>query len=151
MIFRRILVATDFSDCAARALDLGVELTQKFGSELTLIHAWEFPTYAASSAQYFPADFVSPLQKAAEHELAGALQALQARVPNANSVLRMGSPWQEIVDAAAELHADLIVIGTHGRRGLSHAFLGSVAERVVRLSAVPVLTVHGPAKPPPGV
>jgi nucleotide-binding universal stress UspA family protein len=62
-----------------------------------------------------------------------------------STVLKSGRAWEQILDTAEKVDAGLIVIGTHGRRGLPRALLGSVAERVVRLSPVPVLTVHGDA------
>ena len=69
------------------------------------------------------------------------------RVPKARSLLRAGPAWKEILSAAAELHADLIVVGTHGRRGLNRISLDSTAEKVVRMAEVPVLTADGASEP----
>lgn len=143
MAFKHILVATDFSACSKRALDLGVELAEQFGAELTLVHTWEIPNLGYGAALYFPGDMLTPIEQAAQTELNTATKALQDRLPRAKSVLRAGIAWDEIIAAAASGHADLIVLGTHGRRGVSRALLGSVAERVVRLSPVAVLTVRG--------
>jgi nucleotide-binding universal stress UspA family protein len=143
MTFKHILVATDFGEPAERALDLAVELARTFDARLTLVHSWEAPSYSYGGALYVPADFITPIEEAAHKHLAGALTELQRRVPNAQAVLRAGAAWQEVLAAAQESHADLIVLGTHGRRGLNRALLGSVAEKIVRLSEVPVLTVHG--------
>lgn len=89
----------------------------------------------------------APLQASLLEAAGGALVAfadsMRDRFPEAKSVLRRGRPWEEILAAAADVEADLIVIGTHGRRGLSRALLGSVAEKVVRVSPVPVMTVRG--------
>ena len=74
--------------------------------------------------------------------LAEGLRQAQTRLPTAKSVLRSGAPWQKITSTAQELECDLIVMGTHGLRGLSRALLGGVTEKVVRVSPVPVLTVH---------
>ena len=60
----------------------------------------------------------------------------------AANLLRAGVPWEEVIGAASQVKADLIIMGTHGRRGLDRALLGSVAEKVVRMSTIPVLTVH---------
>ena len=60
--------------------------------------------------------------------------------------VRLGAPWEEILSVATERGADLVVVGTHGRRGFAHALMGSVAERVVRLSTIPVLTVRSRIK-----
>jgi nucleotide-binding universal stress UspA family protein len=145
MTFNNILVATDFSDCAEHALNLGVELAQKFGAQLTLVHAWEFPYSLAAGLAYSRADLISGIEKETQRELTKACEALKLRYPSAKAVLRTGVPWQEIITAAQVAEADLIVVGTHGRTGISRALMGSVAERVVRLAPVPVLTVHGPA------
>jgi len=143
MTFKHIVVATDFSDCSARALDFGIELAAQFDAQLTLVHAWEIPSTGYSAALYSPGDLLTPIEQAAATQLNAALESLRERLPRAKSVLRAGVAWEEIVAAAADVHADLIVVGTHGRRGVSRALLGSVAERVVRLSPVPVLTVRG--------
>ena len=78
-----------------------------------------------------------------------ALDEVQARVskllPGTQSLLKVGPEWERILDAVKEANVDLIVMGTQGRRGLPRLILGSVAEKVVRLSPVPVLTVHGPS------
>ncbi|MEO8905735.1 MAG: universal stress protein [Polyangiaceae bacterium] len=143
MLFQHVLVATDFSECSKRALDLAVELAQKLDAQLTVTHVWEVPAYGYGPGMYVPGDFLAPIEGAAQARLNEALDALKQRFPSAKGVLRTGAPWDEILAAALSVHADLIVIGTHGRRGLSRALMGSVAERVVRLSTVPVLTVHG--------
>jgi nucleotide-binding universal stress UspA family protein len=142
MTFGHILMATDFTDSAECALDLAVEMSQKFKAELTLAHCWEAPSYAYGGGLYVPVDLVTPIEQGARRALEAALIALKKRVPTAKSVLRSGSAWEEILVAARDLRADLIVVGTHGRRGLSRALLGSVAEKVVRMAEVPVLTVH---------
>lgn len=142
MGFKHILLATDFSACAERASELAVELAQKFDASLTLVHAWEVPIYGYAADPYFPGDFVIPLENAARAELARVSESLMAKWPRTTSVLRMGAAWLEILSVAEETHSDLIVLGTHGRRGLSRALLGSVAEKAVRLATVPVLTVH---------
>ena len=146
MSFNHILVATDFSDCSQRALDLALEVAAKFETKLTLVHSWEAPSYAYAGGVYVTVDLVTPIEQAAVALLDRATAALKTRMPSAQSMIRAGVAWEEILAAAAEVHADLIVLGTHGRRGLSHALLGSVAEKVVRLATVPVLTAHGSAQ-----
>jgi nucleotide-binding universal stress UspA family protein len=73
-----------------------------------------------------------------------AVNSSRKRCPAISAILLNGAAWEEIARMAAEQNADLIVMGTHGRRGLPRAILGSVAERVIRTSSVPVLTVHAP-------
>jgi nucleotide-binding universal stress UspA family protein len=76
-----------------------------------------------------------------------ALRDLKAKLPSSVAVFRKGFAWQQTLLACEEAGSDLIVMGTHGRQGLSHALIGSVAEKVVRLSPVPVLTVREPRPP----
>lgn len=146
MSFEHILVATDFSDCSQRALDLALEIAGKFNSKLTLVHSWEAPSYNYAGGEYVTVDLVTPIEQAAVSMLEKATADLKRRMPTAESMLRAGLAWEEILAAGTQLRADLIVLGTHGRRGLSHALLGSVAEKVVRLATVPVLTAHGSAR-----
>jgi len=143
MSFKRILVATDFGESSEQALELALQLAEKFDSELTLVHSWEAPSYSYAAGLYVPLDMVAPIERAAVARLEQATTQLRLRFPAAKSVLRAGVPWEEVLNAAAELKADLIVMGTHGRRGLERALLGSVAERVVRMARIPVLTVRG--------
>jgi len=144
MSFKRILVATDFSETAAHAVSVAADLALKFDAELTLLSVWEIPPVSYGTSLYFPGDLAGPIHDAAQSALDRAGDALKKQVARATTILREGEPWQEILNGAEAERADLIVLGTHGRRGLSRALLGSVAERVVRLSKVPVLTVHLP-------
>jgi len=146
MSFERILVATDFSNSSQRALELAVGIADQFGSELTLVHSWEAPDYSYAAGLYVPVDVVAPIERAAVARLEDATTELKQRFPKAKSLLRAGVPWEQVLASATQTKADLIVMGTHGRRGLERALLGSVAEKVVRMSPVPVLTVHGAAE-----
>jgi len=144
--FARILVATDFSNGSQRALELALQIAEKFSSQLTLVHSWEAPDYSYAAGLYLPVDVIAPIERAAAARLEEALVELKQRFPAAQSLLRSGIAWEELLGAAKQIDADLIVMGTHGRRGLERALLGSVAEKVVRMSPVPVLTVHGAAE-----
>jgi nucleotide-binding universal stress UspA family protein len=143
MPFKHIVVATDFGECSERALDLALEIASKFESQLTLVHSWEAPSYAGGL--YVAVDIVTPIEQAAVAQLDRATEELRLRMPSAKSMIRSGPAWEEVLAAATALHADLIVLGTHGRRGLNRALLGSVAEKVVRMATIPVLTAHGSA------
>jgi len=143
MQFERILVATDFSESSRQALEYALSIAERFGSELALVHSWETPDYSYAAGLYLPVDVVAPIERAAAARLEEAATELKARFSSASSVLRAGVPWEEILETASQWPADLIVMGTHGRRGLKRALLGSVAEKVVRMSRIPVLTVHG--------
>ncbi|HET7539185.1 MAG TPA: universal stress protein [Polyangiaceae bacterium] len=142
MSFARILVATDFGESSRQALEWGLRIAQQFGSELTLMHSWDPPNYSYAAGLYLPVDIVTPIERAAAARLEESIAELRQRFPAAKSLLCEGAPWEQVLDAATRLNADLIVMGTHGRSGLERALLGSVAEKVVRMSRVPVLTVH---------
>ncbi len=141
--FRRIVVPVDFSPSSAEALRIALELARSSEGEVTILHVCEVPAYAYSGMVIAPVDLLAPVIEAAEQRLADLVATL--REPRARSALRVGTPAEQILAAAAEAHADLVVMGTHGRRGVAHLVMGSVAERVVRTSPVPVLTVRGGA------
>lgn len=136
---KHILVPTDFGEPAERATDYALALAGKFDAKLTLMHVvYAIPTYAYADGFSWP---VEELEKAAEEALATAVATVKQRYAGIESALVKGAPWQEILLVAKQRAVDLIVMGTHGHRGLSRMFLGSVAERVVRMSPVPVLTI----------
>jgi nucleotide-binding universal stress UspA family protein len=140
---RRILVPTDFSPPSHAALDMAIELGRRFGAEITLMHAHQVPSYLYPEGMMpVSADILADLERSIVAEL-GRLAAFAsaAGVPAATRHA-IGIAVDEIVRAASELPADLIVMGTHGRTGLRHALLGSVAEKVVRRAPCPVLTVR---------
>ncbi len=141
--FKHLLVPTDFSPSSSAAVALAIDMAIQFNAELTLLHVWELPVYPYMELMLNAAEITSNLEKAAAECLHKRLTEVQARLPRAQSLLKMGQAWQEIVDAIKESKADLLVMGTHGRRGFEHAIMGSVAEKLVRLSSVPVLTVRG--------
>lgn len=141
--FKHILVPTDFSPSSAAAVALAIELATQLDAELTLVHAWDLPVYPYMELMLNAAEVTDSVEKAAAECLEKRLTEVRARLPRAKSLLKMGQPWQQIVAALDESKADLLVMGTHGRRGFAHAIMGSVAEKLVRLSPVPVLTVRG--------
>ena len=143
--FKHILVPTDFSPSSSAAVALAIDLATQLDAELTLLHAWDLPVYPYMELMLNAAEVTDSVEKAAAECLAKRLTEVQARLPRAKSMLKMGQPWQQIVAALDESKADLLIMGTHGRRGFSHAIMGSVAEKLVRLSPVPVLTVRGTA------
>jgi nucleotide-binding universal stress UspA family protein len=138
-IFKHVLLATDFSEASAAAVDLAVSIARQEGAALTVVHVCELPMLPEGAP---PVDLVRAITAEAGAHLDRFMASLKARSPEARPVLRIGSAWEEVLSASAEAGADLVVVGTHGRRGLVHAVLGSVAERIVRLSPVPVLTVR---------
>lgn len=146
-MFYRIVVATDFSDCANEALELAKRLAAAPGSELILTHVLtEVPLYGEGILNI---DTARKVREGARKWAETALEELVGKARgaglDARAALRTGVPHQEIVALAEDERADLIVIGTHGRGGIARALLGSVADRVVRLALCPVLTVREPA------
>jgi len=139
---QHILVPHDFAEAADSALSYALAFAEKLGARITLLHAYEVPAYGYPDAFVASLEFSSQVEERASTLLQKV--AAQARRPNVeiDAVLRRGAAWTEIVEAAERLPADLIVMGTHGRRGVSHVLLGSVAEKVVRCAPCPVLTVH---------
>ncbi|HEX7625358.1 MAG TPA: universal stress protein [Anaeromyxobacteraceae bacterium] len=141
-LFKHILVPTDFGEPSQRAVELALELAKTHGAELTVMHTCEFPTYAYEGMGAFPTDLLTPIEELARKKLDELVSSLSQRGASPEGVLKLGTPWQEILHAIQETRADLVVMGTHGRRGVAHALLGSVAEKLVRMSPVPVLTVR---------
>jgi universal stress protein A len=152
--FTRILVATDFSPASDAALACAKEIAGRFDARLSLLHVVTDPkaTGLWTPEVYVPA---SPETQArflrdARQRLESALNAEESGRFSATIEARIGAAAESIQDFAREQKVDLIVMGTHGRKGLAHLFLGSVAERVVRSSPCPVLTTHAAAQPPAG-
>lgn len=140
--FEHLLVPIDFGECSQRALDAAMELAGRFGARLTLVHVYEVPSYVYGGMTYATTDLASPIADIAREQLEKTLRQVQTRIPSATAVLRRGPPAEEILSAIEDVHPSLVVMGTHGRKGMRHVLLGSVAERVVRLSRVPVLTMR---------
>jgi nucleotide-binding universal stress UspA family protein len=138
--FKNILVPTDFGPAATRALDVAIALATRDDARITLLHAYMTPvaTYGYGEGIVWPIEDLAAVAKA---QLDAALEPAKCRYPRIEGMLVVGEPWNEVLDVAKKRNADLIVMGTHGRKGLSRVLFGSVAEKVVRLSPVPVLTV----------
>ncbi|MEO7192408.1 MAG: universal stress protein [Vicinamibacterales bacterium] len=144
-----VLVATDFSECSTAALEYGRALAQRFGARLHVLHVVETRMTAGFATEAYLN--TSP-ELQIEIEQAGRIRldqlvSAEERAVGARAVLRtLETPAHAIVDYAASEHIDLIVIGTHGRRGLSHLVMGSVAEKVMRTAPCPVLTLRHPER-----
>lgn len=141
-MYDRVLVPTDGSEESRRAATHGVELASRFGG---LVRALYVVDDRYSGLEFGDADG-DPVTQALEHDGEEATEAVEnaaaERRVEATSELREGIPADAILDAIAEWDADLVAMGTHGRTGLEHFLVGSTAERVVRYSPVPVLTVR---------
>jgi universal stress protein A len=150
MEFKNILLTTDLSDNSAAATPYAVELARQFGGRIHLVHVFEDVTLLATTSEdAFAAATASQTgwMTLARQQRELALRSLAETMATSEKlevtpVFRQGPAATEIVDAAKKSGADCIIIATHGRTGLSHLLFGSVAERVVRLSECPVLTVR---------
>src|SRR5512138_269372 len=142
---KTILVPSDFSECSDEALRYGLELARRFDAQLHLLHVVQDPVAQPWAAEGFSVplfEVVEQWQKQAEERLRASVpEADLGRVTVASVV---ATPYAEILDYAATHAVDLIVMGTHGRGGVTHMLLGSIAERVVRRAPCPVLTVRRP-------
>lgn len=133
----RILAPTDLSEASQRGVDVAVTLALALGAALTLVCVYELPNYAYYALEEVAADAEATVRRSLDEIVA----RVRLRLPDAEGIVRTGPPWKGILDVARERRVDMVVLSTHGRRGLEHALVGSVAEKIVRLSPVPVLTV----------
>lgn len=142
MKIQKLLVPVDFSECSEHALDYAVELADRLGASVHVLSVIGIPSYGV------PELGVGITATMMDNMIADNQAALDAlarprKLDSKNIIIRAGDARDVILQTAEELGADLIVMGTHGRRGISRALLGSVAEMVVRTAPVPVLTVRG--------
>ncbi len=143
----RIIVPVDFSAHADRAIDYAITLGKQFGACVELFHVVDDPFGSGGwGSEVYISDLDGLRQRAIE-ESKTRLEARRSMIPASGvplvATVRMGHVAQTILEYAKDVGADLIVMGTHGRTGLAHFIIGSVAERVVRLASCPVLTVGG--------
>lgn len=145
--FQRILLPTDFSKNAKSARDYACGLADKFGAQLHVISVVQDAALVLPETGMFltvPLPSVHEIVEAAEANLKLVLDPAWASQHDVVLRVVVGTPFVEIVRYAEEQQMDVIVMGTHGRTGLPHVMLGSVAERVLRKSTCPVLTVRTP-------
>jgi nucleotide-binding universal stress UspA family protein len=140
---KTILVPTDFSEPAHAALEYALELASKLGATVHLLHAFELPPVGfPEGVTWVSAETATRIIEAVEKELAELVEKHKAKI-QIHAYSEQADPRDAIPAVAKKIGADLIVMGTHGRRGIVRALMGSVAESVVRNSPVPVLTLRG--------
>jgi nucleotide-binding universal stress UspA family protein len=141
-MIQRILIPIDFSETSAAAADYGCELATRLGAQVTLLNVFSSGIIATPDAVFVP---TAAEQEALSHAAETHLQSIAAKLDrdglSIECVALEGIPADVICVFAARRRADLIVMGTHGRRGLTHLLLGSVAEQVLRHGPCPVLTI----------
>ena len=139
---KRILVPTDFSETSEAAVKYGIALAKAFGGKLHLLHVSE--KASNDMATEFPLGLYESTEDAVRERLLKILTPQEQTGLKPEFELRAGTPYFEIVRYAQDRNIDLIVMGTHGRGGVAHMVMGSVAEKVVRKAPCPVLTVRHP-------
>jgi nucleotide-binding universal stress UspA family protein len=145
MTTQHILVPVDFSGYAEQALEYAIELARKLPARLTLLHVIHtMPMGGADGGVALPYSYLQELETEAQQKMETYRQRVQEAGLEGTALVVHGVPFESIVDTARDQHVALIVMGTQGRTGLAHLFLGSVAEKVVRLAPCPVLVTRGP-------
>ena len=148
MKIARILCPTDFSECSQAALDLALDMAKRVDADVHLLHVFQYPPYlgweegmtmAAASIQ-----LMQELRERVDNQLEELVERCSRAGVRASAEQVDGAPFSKIAEASAK--ADLVVMGSHGRTGLPRLFLGSVAERVVRLARSPVISVPAPER-----
>lgn len=145
---QQIVVPVDYSDASSAALKMAADLARAFKARLLVLHLLRFDVFGMS--EFYPMVLPGQANVGDELDLAKETERLEQHVrqvlgadaPAFETTVDWGSPYRQIVEYAIERRADLIVMGTHGRTGVKHALIGSVAEKTVRLSPCPVLTVR---------
>lgn len=147
-VIRNILVPIDFSDYSKNALRYAVDFAKMFNATLHLIYVIEPVVYPAdfSMGQVALPSVDTEINSRAGEELENLAQKEIAGQLSYRTMIKMGKPFVEINDAAAEVDADLVIIATHGHTGVEHLLFGSTAEKVVRKAPCPVLTLREPIK-----
>jgi nucleotide-binding universal stress UspA family protein len=146
MTGHHVLVPIDFSPYAEQALDYAIALAQKLQARVTLLHVIQPPLVAGADMGVWPSPaFIDDLKTAITRDMEGSLARVTAAGLAGEIAVVHGVPFHEILNTAKARQMDLIIMGTHGRTGLPHVLLGSVAEKVVRLAPCPVLVARQPA------
>jgi len=147
MSVSKILVPVDYSPCSRAALRFAVDLAERYGATLDVVHVWDRPSYVTEVALTHKdpmsgKSLIHLIEENAESDLKEFLQSTslpQGMV--ASGRLLSGDPASALLHELKSRQHDLVVVGTHGRTGLSHVLLGSVAEKLTRLAHVPVIVV----------
>ena len=141
--YRQLLCPVDFSDVSKNAFQIAIDLAVLFKADLHVMHVFQMPASTIPEGIYdIPDDAEDKVKSHFSKKLDEFIKNHSTPEINITTGLYAGFPHVEIIKYANETNADMIVMGTHGRTGLSHVLLGSVTERVIRTSDIPVLTVR---------
>ena len=149
-MFKKILFCTDFSEDAHWAFTYAFNLAKAHKSKILILHVTPEPVHPEQLSIYLPQEKLDELRVSQKKEIDQQLETHYLKkmrgFKNYKVVLKEGEPFVEILRLAKKESADLIVMGTHGRTGLDHILFGSTAEKVVRRSSCPVLTIRLPGR-----
>ena len=152
MTAQRFLVPVDCSEDANQALEYAIALARTLGARVILLHVMQSPPWGGVDMDvtlpHAYSQFIQHLEAEVTHRMQACLERVTARGLEGEMAVVHGEPFQEILDTAKKQQVDLIIMGTHGRTGLQHVLMGSVAEKVVRLAPCPVLVVRQPTLVP---
>ncbi|MCS6856666.1 MAG: universal stress protein [Sandaracinaceae bacterium] len=139
---RTIVCAIDFSEPSERALAHAIELAKVIGAKVLAVHAWQLPVYAVPDGlAVFGPELVSEITTGLHRQLDETVMRYRGHGVEVEGRLVSGSPVEAILELAESVDAQYLVIGTHGRTGVARLLIGSVAERFVRLSTIPVVVI----------
>jgi universal stress protein A len=142
-MFKKIVCPIDFSEFTDEIVAYAVDLTAKYGSELHLFHVIPSLNYFTPYESFLNPENLVSIEKNIEKEVDKDFDVIMARIGvPAKKIIKTGVTFVEIIDYIKEQNVDLVVMGTHGRSGIEHILIGSVAEKVVRKSPCPVLTIR---------
>lgn len=148
MEIRKVLFATDFSEGSSHALPFAVDIALKYGAGLSIVHVvYDITKTAGWHVPHTSIDEIyRDIEKSARAELEKSFTDEMRGISGIEYKVLKGTPYEEIIKFASEQRVDLIVLGTHGRRGIDRVLFGSTAEQIVRNAPCPVLSVRLPNK-----
>ncbi len=146
-MFKKILCPVDFSQFTQDVVNYALDLAKKYGAELHIMHVVPNMTYFTPYESFLTPENLVAIEKNIQDEVERNFTKLlkEDKVPT-KRVIKTGVPFVEIIDYARSESIDLIVMGTHGHTGLEHILIGNVAEKVVRKSPCPVMTIRPKGK-----
>lgn len=144
---RKFLVGVDFEPPSLAALEWAIDLASQTGAGVVVLHAYEIPVVGVPDGAFIAsAELAARLMTSAQDGLEAVIDPRRGRGVELMPMLRQGVAWETLQQVADEVDADLVVVGTHGRKGLSHMILGSIAEKTMRTATRPVVIVRGRPK-----
>ncbi len=147
-MFRKILVPLDFSEYTDEIMNVAVQIAQRFGSTIHLLHVIPNMDYFTPYESFLSGENLLNIQREIEREVERDMEVVAKKIKDISvaKAIHTGVAVLEIVDYVRTENIGLVVMGTHGRGGLEHILIGSVAEKVVRKSPCPVLTIRPAGK-----